>query len=48
MAHPDGRIVFWADGNAREAPGRFDTDVYRDNVRLSSSGYGHRYPVLDF
>ena len=48
VAHPDGRIVFWADGNAREAPGRFDTDVYRDNVRLSSSGYGHRYPVLDF
>lgn len=48
VARPDGRIVFWADRNARENPARFDTDVYRDNVRLSSVGYGHRYPVLNF
>lgn len=51
VAHPDGRIVFWADRNAREnqtQQARFDTDVYRDNVRLSSAGYGHRYPVLNF
>ena len=46
-----GRIVFWADRNASETPlqqARFDTAVYRDNVRLSSVGYGHRFPVLNF
>ena len=48
VAYPDGRIVFWADKKAVKEVSRFESQIYRDNLRLSASGYGHRYPVLNF